>query len=52
MLHLVTILLATRRLVQSVMVFYFELGFMANMSGAVHKYLTRYAALRKLNTRW
>ncbi|KAL8432965.1 hypothetical protein Efla_001173 [Eimeria flavescens] len=49
---LVIVLLATRRLVQSIMVFCFELGFMANMSGELGKYLTKYAALRKLNTRW
>ncbi|KAL8433268.1 hypothetical protein ACSSS7_004053 [Eimeria intestinalis] len=48
----VTVLLATRRLVQSIMVFCFELGFMANMSSQLGKYLTKYAALRKLNTRW
>ncbi|KAL8452739.1 hypothetical protein Emed_001303 [Eimeria media] len=47
----VTVLLATRRLVQSIMVFCFELGFMANMSSQLGKYLTKYAALRKLNTR-
>lgn len=51
-LSLVIILLAARRLVQSVMIFYFELGFMASMSGQVVKYLTKYAALRKLNTKW
>lgn len=49
---LAVVFLATRRLVQSIMVFYFELGFMANMNGQVVKYLTKYAALRKLNTRW
>ncbi|KAL8274718.1 hypothetical protein Esti_001433 [Eimeria stiedai] len=49
---LVTVLLATRRLMQSIMVFCFELGFMANMSSQLGKYLTKYAALRKLNTRW
>ncbi|OEH74642.1 hypothetical protein cyc_01995 [Cyclospora cayetanensis] len=51
-LSLMILLLTTRRLIQSAMVFYFELGFMASMSGQVVKYLTKYAALRKLNTKW
>ncbi|CDJ27723.1 uncharacterized protein EMH_0034210 [Eimeria mitis] len=51
-LSLLIILLAARRLVQSIMIFYFELGFMASMNGQVVKYLTKYAALRKLNTKW
>lgn len=51
-LSLSTIVLAVRRLLFSVMVFVFEMGFFTNMNGPLVNYLTKYSLIRKFNIRW
>ncbi|KFG99687.1 transporter, small conductance mechanosensitive ion channel (MscS) family protein [Toxoplasma gondii VAND] len=50
--NIVMIILTCRRLLRSLMIFVFELGFLMNMNGQAIAYLTRYSRLRKFNIKW
>ncbi|KEP67227.1 UNVERIFIED_CONTAM: transporter, small conductance mechanosensitive ion channel (MscS) family protein [Hammondia hammondi] len=50
--NIVMIILTCRRLLRSLMIFVFELGFLMNMNGQAVAYLTRYSRLRKFNIKW
>ncbi|CBZ54527.1 hypothetical protein NCLIV_049560 [Neospora caninum Liverpool] len=50
--NIVMIILSCRRLLLSLMIFVFELGFLMNMNNQAVAYLSRYSRLRKFNIKW
>ncbi|PHJ25104.1 small conductance mechanosensitive ion channel family protein [Cystoisospora suis] len=50
--NIVMMILSCRRLLLSLMIFVFELGFLMNMNNQVVAYLSRYSRLRKFNIKW
>ncbi|PHJ24646.1 small conductance mechanosensitive ion channel family protein [Cystoisospora suis] len=50
--NVVYLILSVRRALLALALFFFELGFLMNMNSQLVNYLTKYACIRKLNTKW